>query len=571
MSLDRKTPSKDEIRDMITSWQINYAVKIALEDRDALLMIIELLGEKDENTRVRALMALYEVLKECDEGTKLIVLKRGFGKIIDALESGEPRLVVKALKVLSALVDGFPLRKEEFLYIVDILVKLVEDPNFEFASLEMADVVTKLTVSSPSPAVRSKIQWLIARENPRLKAMGLRLLLNVFVSTGDRKSLVTLLDEAISLVPTGDQVLLDFLLDLLSEALREGVPDEAIGLVPRLLTKLKNIASSSDDFFIRAKARKVARVIETALADYYRSRLEEAKRTLNRFLIEGEYEIARDLAISIGDDFLLKWLSKTMEKEGIEEFTPRIEVISSPRSGPAGVFEFSPPSPQHQETLPESSEPEPGGSAEALAFPPLERVVEEGDVGTLGTMLGSNPEVVSELEAFLRSSDVGKRSNALWVLSKLVTGLEKGHLEALHPLIPALFGLLESKNPWERNKAAKILAVIAARGGRRDVAVKILEMLQEKPGPALEFFGYYFLYTWDEEAISPVLDYIKDAIKDPRLQFQALMVLDAITTWGIRPEIDRNVFVPLLVGLIESRDEDTRKLAARIMERFKTA
>ncbi|WP_157723200.1 hypothetical protein [Thermococcus barossii] len=569
MPLERTIPSKDELREMVLSWQINEAVELALRDSDVLLMLLDMVGHGDEDTKVRALLALGEVLKKGDDRTKLLVMNNGFGTIVSALESGSPRLVTKALRVLSVLVDGFPLRKDEFLYLVDVLVSLISDPKMEFASIEMANLVTKLTTSHPSPAIRSKISWLVSHENPRLKGMGLRLLLNVFVFTGDSKSVLTLLEEASDLLlGDGDDLLRDFVLDVLLEALHAELPGESIKSLPRLLSRVKKLAVQSDDFLIRSKAKKLQGRIEEILASYYRSRPDEAKNVLHRLVLEGEYEMAMDLAISLGDEFLLRWLSKTLEHEGIEDFTPRIQVVGGSSEGLPAVLEFSPPAPSSEFI---EEEPPSGEVGEVSELPPMEKLVDDGDIAAIADVLRARPEGVSELESFLRSRDAEKRSNALWALSKLVSRLNNGELEILNPLIPVLFEVIESGNPWERNKAAKILAFLASRGGRRDVLESFLSFLGERPLSALEFFGYYFIYAWDEEAVSQVLKFLKDALTNPQLQFPALMVLDAITMWGIRPEIDRSIFEPILHGLLKSDDEEVRKIAARIMERFKTA
>ncbi|WP_297091386.1 hypothetical protein [Thermococcus sp.] len=569
MPFERVIPSKDELREMVLSWQIKEAVRLALEDSDVLLMLLDLVREDDVNTKVRALLALYEVLKKGNEETRLLVINNGFDAVISSLKSKEPRLVTKSLKVLSALAEGFPLRKEEFLELVDILVELVKDPEMEFASLEMAELVTKLTVAHPSPAVRSKVTWLLSQDNPRLRGMGLRLLLNIFVFTGDTKSFETLLEEASELLLSDDDILVDFVLDVLSEALQGDVPDDAIKVLPRVLSRVKRVAARSDDFFMRSKAKKVTRRVEEALYNYYRSRPDEAKNVLHRLVLNGEYAMARDLAISIGDEFLLKWLSKTLEREGVEDFTPRFQVVGGPSGGPAGVVEFSPPAPQgrHEKSVEVTvNEVSDGGS-----LPPLERVLEDGDAEGLFNILRSRPDSVREIEDTIRSGDPGKRSNAIWTLSRLAGRMNNGEFELLYPLIPALFDVVSSGNPWERNKGAKILAILASKGGRRDILERMLSLLAESPVPALEFFSYYFVYTWDEDAVSRVLEFLKGALSNPELRFFALMVLDAITMWGIRPEIDRETFLPILENLINSDEDEIRKVTVRIMERFKTA
>ncbi|NJE05819.1 hypothetical protein E3E36_06610 [Thermococcus sp. M36] len=569
MSPEFPTPSREEIREMVLSWRINDAVKMALADGRVLLTLLELLREDDATTKTRVMMALYEVLKSADDTTRMTVLERGFPELLAALESGDRRLTVKALRVLSALTRGLPLRADEFIMLVDVIVRLGKNPEFEFASIEMADLVAHLTASHPTLAVRSKVSWLVSQENPRLKAMGLRLLLNVFASTGDSKVFVTLLEGASEVIPTGDGLLLDFVLDVLSEALRTGVPEGAVEALSAILPRLKQVAARGEDIFLRSKAKSIIAEVEKVLGEYYRSHQDEAKALINRLLVMGEYERARDLAISIGDDFLLKWLLERMKGRRVDEFTPRVEVVAGRRTGPGAVVDFSPPSHQ-SEPVSRAADTEDSPGTVEVGFPPLEEVIENGDVETLSAMMVSRPDTVPGLASLLGSSDAVKRLNTLWVLSRLVQKLGRKELNSVVPLIPPLLEILRSGNPWERDKAARTLAVLASKGGRREVVERILETLSERPLPALEFFSYYFLYSWDGEAARAVLDFLRKALAVPELQFAALMVLDAITAWGMRPEVDITVFEPFLMEVLSSGDESSRKVAARIMERFKT-
>lgn len=566
---ERAIPSKDEIREMVLSWQINDAVKLALNDSDVLLMIIDLLGDGDRNTRIRAVMALYEVLKRCDTRTKFLVLRNGLEGILLALNSRDHKLRVKALKALSSLVDGIRLPEKDFLAILDAIVELAESPGFELVSFEVSDVVAKLTVSSPTQEVRLRIDSLLSREDPWLRAIGLRLFLNVFVSANDTTGMVPVLRGIVTLLPTEDEALLDFILTTLQGAVEKGVPPESLNVIPNLLSKLREIYTGDRGFFIRSKARNVSMELSSLLSDYYRSRPEEVVKLLDELLRRGEREVAMEVAASLRDEFLIRRLSKTIGEEAAasSSFSLGATEMSSQYVGdsPSSLSSSS------SSIVDERGEIRSLPAAEGAGLPPLESIVEEGDVSALAELLSLQPQTASRLVEFLSSPQVEVRSNALWILSKLAARLNRGEYESLHILVPSLLLLLESKNPWERSKAAKILALIASKGGKKDIARSILKLLDERPVPALEFFGYYFLYTWDDDVVPEVLRFLETALKNPELQFHALMTLDALTIWGERPEIDKNVFIPILMGLLEVRDEEIRKIAARIMERFKAA
>ncbi len=83
----------------------------------------------------------------------------------------------------------------------------------------------------------------------------------------------------------------------------------------------------------------------------------------------------------------------------------------------------------------------------------------------------------------------------------------------------------------------------------------MLSELEERPlPPALEFFGYYFMNGRDEKVLIRFLEFIREALTEPEIQFFALMALDTVTDENTGPDIE-GTFLPLLKDLLGSDDE----------------
>ncbi len=253
--------SKSEIREMILSWEIMNAVRIALEDSRVVLVLLELLREKDETVKTRALLAVNEILKRADEKIKILIMKNGLDAIIEILHSGNENLSVKAAQVLTRLVDRLPLREEEAIKILDAVVPLIRKSRHELTLLEIAEFIKNLRILHPSPYLRSRITAFVSCRNPRIKAMGLRLLLNLFIYAVDTKALKLLLTEVPDLLSGDDVPLIEFSLDIIQDSLRLPVTDDTIEELPTLLVRVKNLVLKSRDFTIRMKARETLEAI----------------------------------------------------------------------------------------------------------------------------------------------------------------------------------------------------------------------------------------------------------------------------------------------------------------------
>ena len=561
--------SKSEIREMILSWEIMDAVRIALEDSRVVLVLLELLREKDETVKTRALLAVNEILKRADEKIKVLIMKNGLDAIIEILHSGNENLSVKAAQVLTRLVDRLPLREEEAIKILDAVVPLIRKSRHELTLLEIAEFIKNLRILHPSSHLRSRITAFVSCRNPRIKAMGLRLLLNLFIYAGDTKALKLLLTEIPDLLSGDDVPLIEFSLDIIQDSLRLPVTEDTIEELPTLLVRVKNLVLKNRDFTIRMKARETLEEIERVIYEYYRMRPEEAKKRIHRLLLDGSIYEAIDLAIAVGDRYILEWLHEEIKRRGERgiEFTPRF--IS-------GVPYIAVSGKKSKMKLPTLSELRSAKKPPAVPEPQvkiedteeiLTKAIEDEDVEALLELLKSNPDAIREISRMLKSDKIEEKIDGLWAVYTASSHLDRSGLVILRPLIPDLFSLLSSRNPWVRSRAAKILALLASEA-RDGIVQEALKLLDSNPLSALEFFSYYFTYVWDEETAERVLSFLKHALKDESLQFDALLTLDAIASRIPPDRISLLIpFIPKLKRLREAPKE-SQKIAIRILDKI---
>ncbi len=298
-------------------------------------------------------------------------------------------------------------------------------------------------------------------------------------------------------------------------------------------------------------------------------RPEEAKKRIHRLLLDGSIYEAIDLAIAVGDRYILEWLHEEIGKRGWTgvEFTPRF-ISGAPYIAVSGK--------KSKMKLPTLSELRSAKKPPAVPEPQvkiedteevLTKAIEDEDAEALLELLKSNPEAVKEISRMLKSDKIEEKIDGLWAVYTASSHLDRSGLVILHPLIPDLFTLLSSRNPWVRSRAAKILALLASEA-RDGIVQEALKLLDSNPLSALEFFSYYFTYVWDEETAEMVLSFLKHALKDESLQFDALLTLDAIASRIPPDRIDLLIpFIPKLKRLREAPRE-SQKIAIRILDKI---
>ncbi len=567
MMFDDKEYTKDDIKEMISSWEIMHVVKLALENSNVLLILLNLLRDENKVTKIRSLLAINEILKRADEKTKFVIMKHGLEEIINTLQNRDEDVSLKAAQALTQLIKTFPLREKELSKILDAIVPLIKKSHHELTLLEIAELIENVKILHPSPNLRSRIVGFIYSKNPRVKAMGLRLLFNLFVYAGDTKSLKFLLSEISDLILSDDIPLVEFCLNTIQDALKLPINEEIIGEMSIVLTKVKNLSMQSEDFTIRIKARETLEIIENAIYNYYRSNPEAAKKKISKLLLDGLVYEAIDLAIAIKDKYIIEWLHEslsTSSKIGTE-FSSRF--ISG-----APLLPF--PKKQEKVMLPalnelRSPKKTPETTVEFKVNVPLSKIIEDEDTQALLNLLKSNPEVINEISQMLKSEKLEERMDVLWALYEVSSHLNCSELKIILPLIPDLFTILISDNQWAKSRAAKILATLASRAHYEDIIARSLELLSSNPLPALEFFSYYFTYVWDEKRAIPVLNFLKKSFEKKDLQFDALLTLEAIVSKMPPEKIELLIpFIPRLKQIEKYGTKESQKIATRILEKI---
>ncbi|WP_456366116.1 hypothetical protein [Thermococcus sp.] len=424
-------------------------------------------------------------------------------------------MTLNVVRVLMTLVHGFPLSQGAFLKLVNLMKELSDKSGPIF--IELFSLASVLRVYSLSRGVLDELLSMVTSRNLRRSLLGLRLLL--IAAEGTRFSLIKrvleevphIIDEAVG---KKDEVAADLAFDVLSEASRMPLREDYIEEFIHALIVVKNIALGKESG-LKWRAKQVLGEMEEAVYRYYRDNPEAAKDRIQKLLINERFYEAIDLALAVGDAYVLKWFSELLEK--MEKETLRIgeRVVPKPYypSPPAEKLAertLHPPTlksfkPRKREAMRIVRRAAGGGEVRAM-----KRSMGKGEIEDVEELAFKRPEVVLELVHMLRSGDQVEKMDALWAVSKLAERLDGQRLKILGVAVDDLIELTLCRNRWIRAKAGKALALIAAKSDLRDGIVgRFLSWYRsgelDKVAAALEFFSYYFLYRWDRKAAMEVI------------------------------------------------------------------
>ncbi|MBP1911462.1 hypothetical protein [Thermococcus stetteri] len=183
----------------------------------------------------------------------------------------------------------------------------------EVVLLEVMSILENVRITLSDPRIYDIISRLLHSGNLRLRAMGLRLLLNTRAYTGDPSLLKTIFSEVADMLTGEDVILTDFALDLLLEIAQYPLQEELIDDVARVLTLVKNLALN-EKLGLSDKARLVVEKLEDAIYRFYKNRPEDAKQKIHELLINESFYEAIDLALAVGDTYVLNWLVQELER-----------------------------------------------------------------------------------------------------------------------------------------------------------------------------------------------------------------------------------------------------------------
>ncbi|MDV3104512.1 hypothetical protein [Thermococcus waiotapuensis] len=564
----------------LSSWKVGKVAELAQRDDGALRGLFKLLHDQDDGIKLRALIALEETLKALPDVKRLFLVREFLDDLLEATKSDRDDISLHALRVLAWLIRNIPLDPETFVKLGHALKDLVKARRNEAVLLEIPPILENMRVLSPDPRVYDVISRLLKSRNPRLRAMGLRLLLNVSTYTGDPSLLKEAFSAAGDMLTGEDVPLADFMLNILLEIAEHPLTEELIDEVARTLTIVKNLAMGKNPE-LREKARIVAEKLEEAIYNYYKGRPEKAREKINELLINERFYEAVDLALAVGDTYVLKWLADVLEKMGEETLKINERVLPGPRYlsvppekkaqrylTPPSLSQFKTPRKSAPDTA--LKEPSPGELSEEEKAE-LKRALESGKTEELIELAKRKPEAVFELTRKLEEGDKLERMDALWALSKLAEKLDPAKTPILRPAVEPLITIAKSRNRWARLRAVKTLAKLASKApyGEEIVGHFLGEYLSEKGEgalPSLEFFSYYFSDRWDEKTARAVLEKLGDYLNGETL-FDALMLLEALVS-SISPEELYLVkpFVEKLKEVKKTASPDEQKLALRILE-----
>ncbi|WP_148882688.1 hypothetical protein [Thermococcus aciditolerans] len=571
------------LEECLASWNIKKAVEMTLSDDSALTALFELLRTGDNEIKLRALMVLEELLDSMPDVRKLALIRRFLDEILLVMERGNDEVSIHSLKVLAKLVHGVPLYPDTFIRLANALKNLAKSRRNEAVLLEIPPVIMNMKAVSYTPRLMDVLSRLLSSKNLRLKAMGLRLLLNTSVYTGATPLLKTVFFEVQDMLSEKDVALADFALDILLEISNFPLREEFIDDVVKTLTIVKNLALGKSPE-LREKAKLVAEKLGAAIKKYYARNPQKAMEKLHELLVHERFYEAVDLALAVGDTYILKWLAGVLEEMGKETLEINERVLPGPK------YPEVPPEKKAQRYLQPptlsrfrgkgrkaaSSSLHTGASGQGKSTKrrreEFSRALASGDEEMLLELSRINPELVFELVRMLDEGDKFEKMDALWALSKLAEGLDSRWMSVLKIGVRPLINLALSRNRWMRMRAVKTLALLASRapyGG--EIVEQFLEFYLSqdvsKAIPALEFFGYYFDRKWDDKSAMAVLPVLAEYLDKDETRFDALLVLEAL----VRSSPSNRValfrpFVEELKRIKKSAPYEDQKLAIRILE-----
>ncbi|NJE61510.1 hypothetical protein [Thermococcus sp. 21S7] len=583
-------PPKNDIigtlEECLRSWAIGRAVELALADDAALEGLFKLLREGDGEVRLRALMALEEVLASLPDVKRLFLLREYLNDVLAAVKCNSDEVSIHALRVLAELIHGIPLRPDTFVRLAHALKDLVKSRRNEAVLIEIPPVLMNMKAVSYTPALMDVLSRLLSSKNLRLKAMGLRLLLNTGTYTGASPLLKTVFSEVGNMLSEKDVPLADFALDILMEVSNFPLNEELVDDAVRVLTAVKNLSLRGDQK-LGEKARLVAGRLEAAIKKYYLNNPEKAMEKLHELLVHERFYEAVDLALAVGDTYVLKWLAGVLKEMGKETLKINERILPGPK------YPEIPPEKKAQRYLqpPTLSRFRGKGKKTAGSSPSattskqrranespedrrteFNRALASGDEERLLELSRINPELVFELVRMLDNGDKLEKMDALWALSKLAEKLDSRWMPLLETCVEPLINLALSKNRWMRMRAVKTLAVLASRTPYGSGIVRrFLEFYlsgdTSKAIPALEFLGYYFDRMWDEKSAMAVLSLLPEYLDRDETRFDALLVLEALVRSAPAERMSLfKPFVEQLKMIKKSAAYEDQKLAIRILE-----
>lgn len=579
-----KNKSAELVKEYLSSWKVGKVIDLALKDEEVLLTLFRLLHAGDDELKIRALTALEDVFKVLPDVKRLILVEKFLDDLIKLLESDSDGVLIHTIRTIGRLIEGVPLQPEKFVKLAHAFKDLIKSRKHEAVLLEIPPVLKVMRPTSYTPKLMDAISRLLKSSNPRLKAMGLRLLLNAGAFTGNPSFMKTFFSEIYyALQEREDIPLVDFCLDLLLEVIHYPLRDEFMDEIAYVLTAVKEIAIQKNSE-LTEKARTVAEKLELAIRGYYSKNPERAKEKIHELLVNERFYEAVDLALAVGDEYVLKWLVDVLEKFGRETLMINARVLPGPK------YASVPPEKKAQRYLTPPTlaqfkgEKKSTGAAsfneassrrklskEEMAG--LERALKAGDEETLVELSRKNIEAVFELVHRLEGGDELEKMDSLWALSKLAERIEPEAAFVLEPVVEGLLKLARStKNRWMGQRASKTLALLASKSRTGDKIVE--EFLDdylsgdvERVVPALEFFGCYFERVWDEKTARAVLPHLQDYLKKEETRFDALLTLEGLVR--LAPPDRAGLFLPfveVLKAIKKSALPQDQKLAMRILE-----
>ncbi|WP_430515199.1 hypothetical protein [Pyrococcus woesei] len=525
------------LTEYLNSWELKKAEEEVKRSEDKLKELLSIISQAENREIVyRGLIVLENVLKQMNDIERLRVIEDVLPTLVGILENEkDEKIILRTTKCLNTLIAGIPVTPWCFVRLGHAIKDIIKSKPSEIILFELAEVIKSLKTFSKSPSVYDLLSRLLKSRNIQLKIVGLRLLLNLPHDVKD------ILREITFIFPSKDKFVLELGLDILEEISKVKVTQETLDYFIAILSRIKDIALSGPPEF-REKAKVVVERIEDNLKEYYKNNLEEAKRKINELLKEEKFYEAIDLALAIGDTYILKWLADVLEK--LEKKTVEINERVIPRPKSVGQKVRTGDMKTLRPIVLKDLKPPKEAYSEALG-----RAIESEDIDKVILLLTKNPELLFDLIKKLKSENKFERMDALWAILKAIESLDEKRLEIFQLAIQPLFEIAQNeRNRWARLRAIKALAKLAAKAkfGKDIVEYFIKDLHSENFEMALTFFSYYFLERYDDQIADIVLKRIEELVENDHITVEILLTLESLVE--VMPEKE----LPKLKGIVKN-------------------
>jgi hypothetical protein len=291
---------------LLKKWEMRDLIRLARESDEALMEILKTVESDDPDVKLSSLSALLELVQTSNWRERKRILELGFDTLIKVLSTDDPRVLWRALAILSALLKNNPLSSSRLLQLVRAITRLSETKNAVVWD-ELLNVVDNVMAPYIDDEVASELRALL-KDGTAGEAI---IVAMVLLETGaiDKDWWITLVQRVAGTLLSGEQRLVDagLIASMKISKLPPVYPMDV--LIKELLPALRKMIVDCDDQIRKARAVEVFDRLRETLVRYYRVRPREAQRVIEELMRLGLVDEAYMISSAIGTIPVSSWES----------------------------------------------------------------------------------------------------------------------------------------------------------------------------------------------------------------------------------------------------------------------